>query len=358
MVSKGLNLFKVLIILGIGLICYVKINLNFLKVYDASGQKISQDADANSLCVVANYFNPMQFKKNYENYRKFEKHMASFDVPMITVELVFDNRTFQVTSENNSNHIQLRTNDILWYKENLINIGIKKSPKTCKYIAWIDLEIEFSNKNWVEHTKKALEEFDVVQVFEVANVLGPNRTIIEQFVSYGLCNQKMKFGLNYSDFEAMYDVKLIPFCHSGYGWAAKKSFLMNIGGLFDKDIVGDSDYIMAKAFSAELYQLEEWYKTKNQYYLKEVRDWQINVVNNMNGSVGFVKGQINHTYHGSPDNRGYDVRKGILHSELVPFKPLEHIFYDKNGLIHYTPKLRGYFMTVIGAYFQRRLDDD
>lgn len=31
----------------------------------------------------------------------------------------------------------------MWIKENLINIALSKTPKTAKYIAWLDADIVF-----------------------------------------------------------------------------------------------------------------------------------------------------------------------------------------------------------------------
>jgi hypothetical protein len=83
--------------------------------------------------------------------------MKSFGVHLLTIELAINNQSFQVTQPDNPDHYQLRTNDALWYKENLINIATRRSPPECVYIAWIDAEMQFLNLNWVEETKQALK---------------------------------------------------------------------------------------------------------------------------------------------------------------------------------------------------------
>jgi hypothetical protein len=178
--------------------------------------------------VIATVYNPASFESRYESYRKFEMHMQSFGIKLITVELVFFNQTFRVTKSNQSNHIQLRTNDVLWYKENLINIAIKRLPKECEWIAWIDLEVEFLNQNWVVDTVYALEKYKIVQMFEIVRILGPTRRIIEAHASFGWChtvNQLNSKSLPYSILRLKYNdthayfkwLKTEMYCTSGYG---------------------------------------------------------------------------------------------------------------------------------------------
>jgi hypothetical protein len=351
---------KFTIMLVIAGLCYKKID--FLKAF-GSNKRAAYKPGNSSLCVIANYFNPTGFKRNYKLYMDFEKRMMSSGVRLITVELAFDEKPFQITDSDNPDHVQLRTSDVLWYKENLINIGIRRAPKQCKYIAWIDNEVEFLNQNWVTDTIDALKSHKVVQLFEVANYLAPNGTAIQNYVSYGTCVNKMKQGLTFKDFEKVYNTSiLLHFCHSGFAWAARRSFLHDIGGLFDKDIVGDSDFMMVQAFTGNIDSnstfIRKWYNTKNLAYIKEIFEWQNRTFNRLKSKIGFVDGRINHIFHGSPILRGYDVRKTILQSELVPYKPAKHIYYDNNGLIHLKSEVRDYFSVLLKAYFENRKDDE
>ena len=69
------------------------------------------------------------------------------DVDLFLAELSYDNK-FEITEKNNDRHIQLSTtiNNILWPKENLINIVVShlyKVKPNFKCFAWIDSDLEF-----------------------------------------------------------------------------------------------------------------------------------------------------------------------------------------------------------------------
>ncbi len=148
--------------------------------------------------IIACVFNPAMFRSRFESYRRFEKHVLEFDVGLITVELASHNQIFQVTKPNNPHHVQLRTNDTIWYKENLINIGLKHLPSKCEYVAWVDLEVEFLNRNWVEESIKTLETHKVIQLFEFVRILGSKTNIVESHAGYSWCWTAKQNNPNYS----------------------------------------------------------------------------------------------------------------------------------------------------------------
>jgi hypothetical protein len=211
--------------------------------------KMPFNYDPKSFCVIACIFNPVSFESRYKSYMLFEQHILSFGVYLMTIELVVGNQTFQVTDANNSRHLQFKTNDILWYKENLINIGIKRSPAHCNYIAWIDLEVRFLNMNWVRDTMNALEQFKVVQLFEIVKILGPESQTIEAHMAYGQCFSKNRTGLYSGKLKKKFKIPIKGYCAPGYAWAAKKATLLEIDGLFDKGILGDGKFMLTSLVS-------------------------------------------------------------------------------------------------------------
>ena len=74
------------------------------------------------------------------------------DVDLFIAVLSYDNK-FEITEKNNDRHIQLSTtvNNILWPKENLINIVVSylyKVKPNFKCFAWIDSDLEFDTFSW------------------------------------------------------------------------------------------------------------------------------------------------------------------------------------------------------------------
>ena len=87
------------------------------------------------LHVIMVVSNPCLYKKRWELAKKFINHMLEFqdDIILYVVELIYgDDAKFNVTSENNKNHLQMRTNTApMWHKENMINIGVQKLLSIC-----------------------------------------------------------------------------------------------------------------------------------------------------------------------------------------------------------------------------------
>jgi len=120
-----------------------------------------------SFFVLTTIFNPASFKSRYELYHQFAQHMAQTGAQLITIECIFPElgqHEFQVTSPTNPCHIQLKSKSIYWMKENLINIAASRLPTKAKWICWLDADIHFEDRNWIELTIEQLKKYTVVQV--------------------------------------------------------------------------------------------------------------------------------------------------------------------------------------------------
>jgi hypothetical protein len=78
--------------------------------------------------------------------------MKASGVVLHTVELAFGERAFEVTSPGDPLQIQLRTNQDMWYKENLQNIAVRRSAPECQYFAFIDADFHMTGR--IGHTKR------------------------------------------------------------------------------------------------------------------------------------------------------------------------------------------------------------
>jgi hypothetical protein len=313
-------------------------------------------------CVIISIFNPASFKSRYDLYKNFEQHMQSFGVNLITVELAFFDRQFRVTDSGNPNHIQLRTNDVLWYKENLLNIALKRSPEECQYIGWIDNEVEFLNKNWTQDAIKALQTFKVVQLFDSVRLLGPYFEVLTVNVGYVRCNDDA-LSKEYSPeaflkdtFQSLNLKWTNPrlYCATGYGWAARRQTLLDIGGFFDKGIVGSGDVVMSGGFLGKIEDANGPFVGK---FLSEIQQWQQKAARVVAGKVGYLNNSINHLWHGAKSDRGYAIRKKIVSSSRFPYDPSKHLYYDKDGLLHFNNEAKIYFLNLTIDYFSNRKED-
>ncbi len=296
------------------------------------------------LYVITAIFNPTQALIRWQLYRDFANYLQQFpNVTLITVELAFIDPTdqldapatrFHVTEAANPNHIQLTTRDIMWYKENLINIGLKSLPANARYAAWIDADVAFTNPNWVTDTIAGLQYYQFVQMYDTCESLGPQGEILQSDGSFvynwwhGLATAK-KYG------------------RSGGAWAARVETLQQIEYLIDWDIVGASDWFTTFGLTNQVPTTTTPCRAKNQL-------WITKVCCVVNGNVGYIAGTLRHFFHGYPADRGYGTRGKILTEHH--FDPDRDIEYRADGLLQFAtdkPRLR---QDLLG-YFNSRKED-
>lgn len=269
------------------------------------------------LYIVTSIFNPEGTKIRYKLYRDFENYINSFpNVILLTVELAFENKPFMVTSETNSHHFQFRTNDIMWFKENLNNIIFKWLYENLGNIkvAWIDADIAFENKNWVTDTLRYLDNYKFVQMLGSCDNLGPRNEVLSfdhSFVYYwkhGSATPKKRG-------------------RSGLAWASTTETLNQIGYLMDWDILGASDWTQAFVLTNQSNLSKNACSIKNNEYALCVKEL-------INANVSYIPGKVFHFFHGYSSNRGYTTRGQILIKHQ--FDPYVDIGYREDGLLYFS----------------------
>lgn len=295
------------------------------------------------LNVILVMSNVCGFKRRVQLAKEFILRMNyEKDVELYIVELAYDeNPIFEITDPNNKKHLQLRTKNALWHKENMINIGVwKLLPENWKAFAWIDADIEFENETWVIDTLKMLNNYDIVQLFSHYLHMNKDKTIMTMGSS---------FGYKY--------IKNDPLCthggnpnfwHPGFAWAITRSAYEKINGLFQLDIVGGGDYHMAMAVISKSHEIREGDNLKNEKieYYKKCYGLKL----------GYVPGVIRHYYHGSIKNRNYINRYKILKDNNFDFQ--KHITFDINGILVPTDQCPEGIIQGILEYFADRNEDD
>jgi hypothetical protein len=256
-----------------------------------------------TLHVISVISNPVGYASRYKLYNEYAKHMAHFNINLITVELAFGDRPFEITTQH-PNNVQLRTWDEIWHKENMINIGISRLPPDWEYVAWVDADIHFTNSKWVEQTISALQHHMVVQLFQNAIDLGPNGEVVETHGGFGYLysqgrSNKLTSQYGYGDF-----------MHSGYAWAARREAIDHMGGLLEWPILGSADHHMALAMIG---QVKYSYPGGiNINYIDRLNQFQANCERYIRRDIGYVPGTITHFWHGKKASRQYQSRWDIL----------------------------------------------
>jgi len=297
------------------------------------------------LHVIAVISNPCEYKIRWKLMKDFIERMKQTDgIQLYVVEMAYNDQLYHVTDLNNPFHLQLRCNDVLWHKENMINIGINKLfPKDWKYMAWIDGDIEFLNKNWVSETINKLNTFDIVQLFETCDDLDKNGVPMYIHKSFG--NQWSKG----EKIQKALKKELITPEHPGYAWACTREFYNNIG-IYDRSIIGYGDKIITYGIIGNNKLMYD----KTLVNANNETNEYMNKFKNI--KFGVVDGKILHYYHGTKQNRQYLERSEIMLKNK--FDPILQIQYNEFGILVPTDVMNCDFLKNIMEYFLNRKEDE
>jgi hypothetical protein len=312
---------------------------------------------SNQLYVVTVVFNPSRFVRRSALYKNFAAHMRDLGAVLVTVEVAFGDRPFELTDPDDPFHLRLRTDQELWIKENAIRLGIEHLNRVVpnwQYVAWIDADIQFQRRDIFIETVQQLQHFDVVQMFSHAIDMGPQgqhvRTdtgFMYQYVKNGAVPPTSTRGTKVGD--------RYLFWHPGYAWAATRSAL-NAVPIFEFAILGAGDHHMALGLVGRAaLSLPNGISPG---YRAAVLNWERYAEVSIRRDVGYVPGLITHAWHGDKSNRKYVQRWQVLVE--TEFDPMRDLVRDVQGLFRLTDfqdnrsiRLRD----LIRAYFRQRNED-
>lgn len=293
----------------------------------------------------------MRWKSRINNYNEFEQHMLDSGVKLTVVECTYGKLPYELKNNKHIKHIGVRSNSILWNKENLINIGITRLPETAKYIGWFDSDLYFQNKYWVYDTINALQQYSVIQPWEDVQDLGPNGEILnfkptKSFMCQVFNNQQLiPMGENGKIKPAIYP-------HPGYAWCMTREALNHTGMLLDKCILGSADRHMAYSFANIA---DKSFPDKiHPEYKRLVLQWQDRVNKHIKGNGGYISGTIDHKFHGKKEDRQYvDRWKIIVNHE---YDPSTDIKTNTHGVYEFIGNKRQMEIDI-DNYFHNRKED-
>jgi hypothetical protein len=319
-------------------------NINY-KVNEIKLAIANNDPIEEKLNVIIVISNPCLYAKRYILLKEFVKRIEEEEehVNLFIVEMIYENQKFIVTDKKNKNHLQVKTDVPIWHKENMINLAVKYLlPSNYKAFAWVDADVEFENNSWALDTLKILNGCkDVVQLFSHCVDMSNENTNLNIFNSFGYSfNKEKKFTTKGQDY-----------WHPGYAWAITKKAYDKIGGIYDKGILGSGDSIMALAFINKAESMNNINYSDD--YNNSMLEYQLKA---SKLRLGYVPGVIRHYYHGSKKNRQYTERWKLLMKHN--YSPIEHLTYDKQGILIPTETFPFDFKEDIMNYFRERKEDD
>jgi hypothetical protein len=275
------------------------------------------------LVVITTYYNPCRWESRRKNYDLFMDGMREQGVACITIECAFGDAAFELTPSLDV--IQIRSKTLLWQKERLLNLAASWLPKSCKYVAWLDCDILFDNKNWGRDLCRLLRTHKVAQVFETCtrlekgNVVGDTPDVSESFASV---MGKTPETLDVERYDAH--------GHTGYGLAHA--------------IYGDYNFCITNALKSDPRQISH------------LKAWGSRFYEMVQGSLCVVPGHIRHLWHGDAVDRRYFLRMHDITRE--GFDPWTDLHIEPGAPIEWAPDLnKPGLVQYFTNYFASRRED-
>ncbi|MDE1905104.1 MAG: hypothetical protein KGH75_01455 [Rhodospirillales bacterium] len=307
--------------------------------------------DPKDLHVVSSIFNPKGYRSRSLNYYKFIDHMIESKVNINIIECAIKGADFTTAHDSRINQTWVRSNSALWMKENLLNIAINKLPSTVKYLLVADADIEFKDVNWVQKLIETLQKYPVVQAWHKAVDLGPKGMPMP--VNHLNEMKHESFAFYYKKFGTVTQ-EMQMYAHPGYAVAYNMEALRDMGGLFEHAILGGADRYMVTSWIGKH---EYWFNENahSEEFLRYSEKWVNNAYKVVNGNLGHLNCNINHSFHGYKVKRNYLGRKFILKDHA--FNPETDIFKNSYGVYEFAGNKPG-MEKDISDYFESRQEDE
>lgn len=300
----------------------------------------------NKLHLIICVSNPCQFARRYILCREFitriEKDFID-DINLYIVELCYNKQKFQVTENDNTRHLQLRTDEApLWAKENLWNLGVKLLPKNWKHIAFADADIEFTNTHFAKDVLKILNGCrDIIQMHSHCLDLDLDKIPMSIFSS---------FGYQYSNNQPYSRNGAHKFWHPGFSLAMTRQAYEQCG-IYTKSILGAGDHnLFLCLIGSGIKSLNE---NVSDGYKKSILEFEEKCKGLRLGS--HPSSIIKHFFHGTKASRQYSERWKILVN--YQYNPYKHITIDHQGLQIPSKDCPIEMLNDIKFYFESRNED-
>lgn len=281
------------------------------------------------ITILTCYYNPMGYKNRLENYKRFKEELGQ---NLLTVECAFGDDPFTLKDS-----FKVRANSVLWQKERLLRIGETLLPKEQDVVIWLDCDILFENKNWVQETIEKLKTFKFVQPFAQVHRRFKDWTIESSWSSFG---QRYRQGVTSNKFN--------EHGHTGFAFATRRADF----DLYDKAIAGTADHLMLHAMVGQMphkcIDICCHGMMRKHFY-----QWAWRYYESIMGSLSYVDGDINHLYHGSIKDRKYLQRAQEL--SALEFNPYTDLYTNDEGLLELK---RSDIQGWVSKYFAGRNEDE
>ncbi len=317
---------------------------------------------AGALWAITSFFNPVGYRRRLVNYRRFR---GALTVPLATIELGFNGR-WELEEQDADLLVRVGDGDVMWQKERLLNLLLKQLPPECEYVAWIDSDALFQDREWPQRAVEQLQAVPLVQLFAKLYHLDreENRQIRMRCrpsaAADELRGRPAFAGLLESNF-----VELLPRHPSsasinrarvkpahGMAWAARRE-LLERHGFYDRCVIGGGDTALGGAaygVPEVVVGLLRMNADQRDHYSR----WASGFHDDVKGQVGALAGEIHTLWHGDIEDRRYSDRQNDLVAHR--FDPTTDIRLGADGAWRWASE-KPALHALLRDYFHNRQED-
>lgn len=294
------------------------------------------------LAAVCCYFNPSHYRSRYQNYLRFAAGLDQAKVPLLTIELVFGDDSFEL--DDLPGIVRLRTKDVMWQKERLLQIAVGQvARKGIDKVAWLDADVIFDDADWLSQATRKLDDVPVCQLFS---------TVIQD-PAFGARGQQQGAAARYGE------IGSIAGGAPGYAWAARTALVQEVG-LYDRCIIGGGDTAFllgclcssAQPRWARMVWDQPFWSSASGAFQEHYIRWARRLGGIVRGQIGHLDGTIRTLFHGTVEDRDYRDR----YRWLRRFDPVRDIQLDDSGCWRWATDRPDMHQSV-RRYFASRRED-
>lgn len=253
-------------------------------------------ANIAQLVVLSCYYNPCRYATRWQNYNRFKSALKESGVTLLTLECAFGNQAFELPDALDT--LKIRSSTPGFQSERLYNLLASWLPDECRYVAWVDTDILFTNPNWPSETIQALQECPVVQLFETCRRLNPPGSLEEESVVQSMAAVMQEHP------ERLNQGTVSTHGHTGYAWAMQRELFEEVG-LYDAALAGCADLYLGHAIFNDYGYAIQASLAGSPRQLAHLRAWGDRLYAKAQGKLGVVSGELLHQWHGSYESRRY-----------------------------------------------------
>lgn len=305
------------------------------------------------LWAITSYFNPFRGQRRRANYHVFRRHLG---VPLVTVEWSPDG-AFELNGDDAEILVRVSGGDLMWQKECLLNVALRRLPRSCRFVAWLDCDIVFADRQWAEQAVAQLDRHHWLQLFSEARYLPP---LLPDDVDAALAGDPERLPLFKGLVAQVLDgAPLYTRCSEtttlagspGLGLAARRDWLER-AGLYDGGIVGGADRMLIVQLMGRAD--ESWaVRPMTPGQTRHFHQWSRRLEAAPPMSYGHLDGVVFHLYHGEIASRRYQYRHQILLD--CGYDPAVHLVRAPQGVWCWSPEA-GELRQQVLAYLTARND--